>query len=283
MRFSASQLRRWMSCPLQVHFDNTIKRPQQQNSKTTFGTCVHDALEMYNKSGDIEESSRRFLHTWENPQLFDAVPDVWARGTTYGSLKTKGIEILDQYHAAHRWEERDIVASEHKFHVPFGDHSISGVVDLMEVRRSQGGKALIITDYKTSSRTPTYAELALNIQFTVYQYATLQEEFWVGNGDEYPGLFNGASLFEEFKAMPRRGIWHNLWLNKEVYVGERDDNDYLRMYRCMIEVAKAIEAEIFVPNISGDSCGFCPYHDVCQVVAPVRDKLLSTYLPPVAL
>jgi hypothetical protein len=56
--------------------------------------------------------------------------------------------------------------------------------------------------------------------------------------------------------------------NKEINCGRRDDLDFMRLYRCCQEIAKAIDLDVHVPSISGDSCMWCSYTDVCKAYIP---------------
>jgi len=277
MKFNASMLKTWMTCPLQARFKEIEKRDSLQNAKSSFGTCIHEALELYNKTGDYEAARKRFDYTWQNPDVLGVYPDYWPRFTDFAGLRKKGFEILEKYHSNQQWEKREVIATEHKFCVPIGDHTISGVVDLLEVKKTKGGKpALRIVDYKTNTKQPTKEALFMDIQFTIYVYASLQPEFWLGFEDDpkYPPLPNGEELYRRFDGMQRKAVWYHLWTNKEILVGDRDDEDFMRLYRCLISVAEAIEKEVYVPNISGDSCTYCSFTDLCKVTLPVRDKLL---------
>lgn len=162
MKLSASLIKKWMDCPLQVKFSEIENRPNRINAKTTYGTCMHDALDYYNKSGDIQGCIARFEKTWKNPELLDATPQWWPKGVTYGSLLQKGKTTLSEYHEKHIWDKRDIIASEHKFKVPIGFHELSGVVDLIEYRAND---ELAIIDYKSAGKRPYMDDLRLNIQF----------------------------------------------------------------------------------------------------------------------
>jgi CRISPR/Cas system-associated exonuclease Cas4 (RecB family) len=277
MKFNTSMLKTWMQCPLQARFKEIEKQDSLQNAKASFGTCIHEALELYNKTGDYEAARERFNHTWENPEVLGVAPDYWPKFTTFAGLRKKGFEVLEKYHETNQWESREIIGTEHKFCVPIGDHHISGVVDLIEVKKTKGGKkALRIVDYKTNTKQPSREALFMDIQFTVYVYASLQPEFWLGFQDDpkYPAMLNGAELMERFDGMARKPIWYHLWANKEILAGERDDDDFMRLYRCILEVANAVEKEVFVPNISGDSCTYCSFTEQCKAVLPIRDKLL---------
>jgi hypothetical protein len=111
---------------------------------------------------------------------------------------------------------------------------------------------------------------------TAYIYASLQPEFWLGFDDEkYLGFDDGQILFDTFAGVKRSAIWVNLNTGKEIDAGERDEKDFLRLYRCIEQVDKAMNAEVYVPNISGDSCNFCPYLEECCAVGPVADKIIK--------
>jgi RecB family exonuclease len=250
MRFSASMLKTWMSCPQQAKFKDVLRLPEAQHAKTTYGTCIHDALELYNNSGDAAAAEARFLETWANPEILDAVIDMWPQNTSYMELRERGVKAVRKFHEDNKWETRTIVANEHKFVVPFGEHTLSGIIDNLEITGSGKNRELRVIDYKTSSYTPSHLELRLDIQFTIYLYATHQEAFW----HDVP---NGEELYEKLKDTRRRGIWYSIWNHRTTDVGLRNELDMERLYRVLIEVERAIEHEVFVPNIKGDACMWC--------------------------
>ena len=276
MKFSASKLKTWMGCPLQAKFKYIDKEPSLQNAKAVFGVCIHEALQEYNNGLPVEACIERFKQTWHEPEILGEQIDTWPKFTTYGGLRSRGIDILKAYDSSLKWENRLVVATEHRFCVPFGEHHLTGVVDLVEKKKSGKGKNSIrIIDYKTSSKQPTLAQLRLDIQFTIYVYASQQPEFWMGFEDDprYPPIPNGKDLYEAYHKLQRRAIWYHLWTNKEIDAGDRDDGDMMRLYRCLTEVEKAVETGVYVPNISGDTCTFCDFTAQCGVVVPIRHKL----------
>lgn len=273
MRLRQSTLKRWINCPLQAHLDEVIIQPRRVNGKAVFGTIVHHCLEQYNGGKPVEACVELFRELWDKPSTITEEPTYWPKYTTYGGLRTKGVEIIQEYDLKNRWESRQVICSEQRFLVPFGDHELEGTIDHIETRKSgKGSKTLRIVDFKTNSKKPTFVDLRLNIQFTVYIYATMQEEFWVGNGPDYPGIPGGEKLFQQLQNSPRRGIWYHLMLNQEVDAGGRDDDDFLRLYRLITQIERAQEAQVFVPHI-GEACTFCDYTANCGITIPDRDKL----------
>lgn len=256
----------WMKCPQQAKFKSVLKLPESQHAKTTYGTCVHDALELYNNSGDVKRAVERFKETWEDPALLNAEVDMWPQNTSWGELRERGISSVLRFHEDNKWETRTIVANEHRFLVPFGEHTLSGFIDCVEIVGSGASKELRIVDYKTSSYTPTHLELRFNIQFTIYMYASTQKEFWTD-------IPNGEKLFEQLKTTKRRGVWYSLWNHRTVDVGPRNDLDMERLYRVMIEIERAMEYEVYVPNLTGDACMWCSYTNLCAAVIPLAQEV----------
>jgi hypothetical protein len=157
VRFRQSQLRVWMACPLQAYFQEYANLPRKQGSKAMFGTCVHAALEYYNRTGDVDMAKKLFLEAWENPATIGQPEvEIWNKFTTYGGLRQRGIEILNTYHDRMKIEERTVIVAEHTFLVPFGQHELTGTADLVSVRKNHRGKQILaLEDYKClTPRTP---------------------------------------------------------------------------------------------------------------------------------
>lgn len=273
MRLRQSKLKVWNECSLQAHLDDVTVQERKVNGKAVFGTVVHHVLERYHNGLPINDCVALFRTLWDKPELITEKPTYWPKYTTYGGLRQRGAEILVEYDQKNRWENRKVICSEHRFLVPFGDHELEGTVDHIELRKAGNGKqTLRIVDFKTSARKPTYVELRLNIQFSVYIYASMQREFWVGNGPDYPGLVDGEKLFNQFEKLPRRAVWYHLMTNQEVDAGDRDDEDFMRIYRLVEQTERAEKAQVFVPRI-GDACMFCAHTAHCGIKIPNPDEL----------
>src|SRR5690348_3504386 len=154
MRVSASMLNTWVACSLKAKFHYLERLPETTGSKTVYGSCIHAALALYNTNGgDLKAAEKAFLIYWNEPELLGTKIDYFDRMTTYGGLRAKGLETLREYHAKLRWEDRQVLAVEHPFLVPFGRHQLEGIVDLLELRQNHKGKDVLrILDYKSSSR-----------------------------------------------------------------------------------------------------------------------------------
>lgn len=270
-RVSASKLRTWMACPLQAKFQYVDKLPRKQNASASYGACIHHALRTYNKTGDVEQAIADFLFAWEHPEQLDVVPETWSKGTNFGSLRSRGLATLRKYHEQVAWEHREVIALEHPFVVPFGEFELVGIVDLVEARRGNLGEdELHIVDYKTNKRQPYKNVLAWDVQFTCYAYAATQPEFWFGTNDS-PAIPDAEAYWERFKDTTPLAFWYHLETNKEIFAGNRGDADFMRLYRIAKEMQRAKELEVYVPNLSGESCTFCPYQEPCGLPIPVKE------------
>ena len=260
MKFSASQLKNWSKCQLQSKFKYIDNLPDTTGSSAWFGSAVHEALDQFHKGKTEEEAIQIFMNIMNGPE-----PDYWNRTTTLTGFKDLGPRMIREYCQAEKWKTSDVSGSEIKFMVDIGDHQLSGIVDYLELPHDHS--KLKIVDFKTGKR-PIKDTLYLDIQFGIYSYASYQKEFWCGHPDDpekYPGLPNGEELFEYFKDIPREMIWYDLKKNEEVSVGGREMRDYARIYRLIEQVARAIEFEVYVPTIDGDTCTFCDFKDICPV------------------
>lgn len=271
-RWSASRLKTWSTCPLQGYFKYVELLREPQGSKASYGSCLHEALRHYNVGASIEDAKALFRDLWTNPEKVGLAPEVWNKNSTFAGHLEQGQSVLQRYHDSLKWDEREVIATEHPFLVPFGDFELTGFVDLVELRRSGNGRRLLkVIDYKGGSWQPKTAELLLDIQFTVYMWAIDQVEFWLGNGTpEFPGIPDGEELYEQLLDVPRRAVWLHMNGPKEVDAGKRGDEDYARLYRLMVEVNRAEQYRIYVPRI-GEACGICGFTKECGIPTTVRN------------
>lgn len=271
-RFSASRIKVWEECPLRAHYRYDQGLPGRQNAKASFGTIVHAALQHYNDHGNDYDGARRlFLDLWAHPEKAGVEPDYWPKFTSYGGLRSKGLEVLENVHASYRFTNRTVIGTEVPFVVPFGDYELTGFIDLVEVAKSGTGTELLkVVDYKSNSRDPSASALALDIQFTCYAYAVGQEVFWVGNGTpECPGVENGAWLWETVgKMATARCVWYSLWNKREIDAGPRLQADFERLYKVLDAIDASDAAGIHLPRI-GEACTWCDYTEECRMEIPV--------------
>lgn len=265
MKLSPSQIRVWMKCSLQAKYQyvDHIDR-WSTGSSAHFGSAVHSGLETFHKGSTEKQAIEEFN------RYFDEIdPDYYNKRTSYTKFKDEGPRMIHEYIDSFKWSTHITLAAEKKFMVPFGDHVLSGIIDHLYTDKTMS--KLFISDLKTGTR-PNFDTLHLDVQFTAYDWATRQREFWVGAEsddpnwpDKYAGFENGEELFEAFKDVPRVNIWYDLRKNQAIDVGGRQDFDFARLYRVCEQIDLAVEKEVFVPTINTDTCLWCPYQDICPI------------------
>jgi CRISPR/Cas system-associated exonuclease Cas4 (RecB family) len=255
-------MKTWMRCPLAAKYKYVDNLREDENSAASFGKAIHTALDDYDHHEKLDQAKLRFGHEWE--VAFPKIEN-WSRGTSFGGLRERGMKILEAYHEQMQWEDRNVLATEHYFLVRLGDYELHGYVDLVEMRKNdQGQHEIHIVDYKTNKRAPTKFNLAYDVQFTLYVYAAMQKEFWCGQQPEDPDALCDEEFWEQnIKGLPIVPIWYHLEGNKRIEVGLRTQDDFDRLHRCCDEIRKALEYDVYVPNISGDSCMFCSFKKPC--------------------
>lgn len=278
MRFSSSRLKLWMNCPLAAHYRYDQNLPGRQNAAASFGTVFHDAARVYFTSmGNLDLAKKTFLRNWADPARLGVAPDIWPRGTSFAQYRQRGVDSLKAMHESFKWNTFHLIGCEIPFLVPFGDHELTGYIDLLGTQRSGTGQEVLkVIDFKTNSREPSRAELALDVQFTVYVLATSVQEFWTGmpHEPEFPGIENGEWLWHTLADLPRRAIWYQVATHREIDAGPRTDTDFGRLYRVCDEIQRAVDQQVFVPKIS-DSCTYCDFQGPCVMDIPVSLNALA--------
>lgn len=258
-----SMLKHWMDCPLKVRYEQIDKLPREQSGSLIFGSIVHDCVLFLEETGDLDAAIARFKNFWVNPHQLDPEyqVDYYVRGTNWRKFMEKGEELLRRWWQIIQWETDLVLAREYTFNVPIGNgHTLHGTIDKLVVRYRAATDewVLLISDYKTNNKVPTYGYLEEDLQFSAYGYASLQPEFWAN----LPGG-RGMELMEQYKDYPRYGEWVQLVGAKRMDAGIRTERHYNRLIMAVNGMADSIAMRIFVPNISGESCRYCDFRKQC--------------------
>lgn len=262
MRLRQSDLKAWARCPLAWRYANVDDRPRSQNGSSVFGSVIHDCILYLETTRDLEGALIRFEKLWVDPTVLrdDLRIDYYVRGTNWTKFKEEGLRILRDWWSIVSWESDIVLAREQSFEVPVGDHTLVGTVDKLVARMVPkiGGPAIVVVDYKTNRKLPTYDYLGDDLQFTAYALATTNIEFWRGLD-----LADPDAMFARFADAPRFGEWVALTGPKRMDAGLRTQVHYNRLAYAIDAMAASIDARVFVPNISGETCRYCEYRDLC--------------------
>lgn len=255
-----SDISTWASCPLKYRYQYIDKYPRLQSGALTFGSIVHDVVMQLELTQDVEGAVALFKKYWNEPTLLDPSYkiDYYLRATNWQKYLTEGERMIRDWWEIIKWESDVILGREFSFDVPIGNgHVLHGTIDKLAVRQHpKHGRVLLVSDYKTNAKVPTYEWLEDNIQFTAYSYATTRPEFWAN-------MPNGEHLFNDMKDLPRLGEWVSLKGPKRLDAGLRDQVQYNRLITAANAIADSVAMRIFVPTISGENCRWCDFRERC--------------------
>lgn len=283
-----SDIASWIRCPTAFMYDKA-GRPRRQTSALSYGSVMHYAMEAFERLRHTEGVSlaeateaavATFQHYW-NPLNIETVcepVDLWLPRQGYPEMRARGTQAIRAFAELIRFDDHELLATEIAFQVPIAgswdadletEHILAGTIDRLAVRHYSGKPALCVDDWKTGKE---YTYLRQNLQFTGYCYATTRFEFWVGwNGEDGFGE-RGEQLYARFAPLARRGTWINLKTIKFQDAGWRGPDDYTRFALAVDQVVASQKAEIFPLSLSGETCQYCEYRDICAGVGvPAAD------------
>lgn len=257
-----SDLSTWAKCPLMYKYQHIDKLPREQSASLTFGSIIHDIVMEMELRQDVEWAVKEFIERWIDPVGYmgpEYKIDYYVRGTNWKKYLAEGERMIRDWWGIIRWDADVTLAREYHFEVPIGNgHVLEGTIDKLVIRQvpKLHTNVVLISDYKTNSKTPTYDWLEDNLQFTAYAYATTRPEFWAG-------LPNGAVIEKQVEKLPRWGEWVSLKGPKRLDAGERTQVQYNRLTMAVNALAESVAMRIFVPNISGENCRYCEFRAQC--------------------
>ena len=287
MRIRQSSLSSYGRCAQQKKLDDLAGQgigPRRSNlSRTVYGTVMHHALQTLESdyhagSGTaLERAKSTFAYYWMpdnlpelaalgNAELVHGI-DEWLPRDTYGGMRSRGLKALEDYYDLLTSDDGQLLALELFFEVPIdleemGQHTLSGTVDRLAIRRFKAKPYLSIEDFKTGKQPPW---LRYSVQWTVYSYAARHLEFWQPWGDQ------AEERWQTYLGWAHRGTWIDIRLNKRVDAGWRSEQDYARLKVALKEYVKAVEADIYPLTLTGETCLYCPFKKTCGGV-PVPDE-----------
>jgi hypothetical protein len=239
---------------------------------TAYGSVMHHAIftmEKLHYAGDVDalaKAHKTFDYYWEPENIHQVCEPVtiWAARETWAGLKRKAHVTIDLYYEVLTKDTGKLLALEVEFNLPFtlpngdatsgGDqHTLHGTMDRLCLRKTGSNTYVNVEDLKTGQ---DYKFLRWNNQFSIYCWATTQLKFWT---DAW-GMQEGTELFTRFGQLARRGTWVSLrsGLDRKD-AGWRGEQDYARMWMCVHEYVKAVEADIYPLSLKGDVCFYCQY------------------------
>lgn len=262
MLIRQSTIKTFMECGLKYRFQHVDQLPRQQSGALSWGTLLHEAIMRLEQWGDLDRAQAWFREMWADPTAFDAhlKIDYFLPRTSWKRYLDDGLTLIAKWWGIVQWDTDTVIAREHQFTVPVEgtDHHLTGTIDRLVLRYMGGIDAhvVLIQDYKTNRKAPTYSYLQHDLQFSAYAYASTRPEFWVD-------LEDGDKLYQLYADKRRWAEWIQLRTPKRMDAGERTDLHYARLRYAVKAIADSIAMGIYVPNISGESCAYCDFRLQC--------------------
>jgi putative RecB family exonuclease len=248
---SASSITTYQDCSLQYYFSRVKRLPMEFVADAlSFGTVIHLVLAEFYKSKmagdrlslkDIHELYRQF---WTR-EAKDRSEIKYAEGKDFNTYLMEGVDLLSAWFNKLPDDNFSVVAIEEAFVFEIDGIPIPiiGAIDLVEEDESG---AVIITDFKTSSRAYSIDEIDQNPQITLYQMAAK------ANG------FADREILLKFDCLVKTKT-----PKFEQYYTTRTKTDELRLIRIMQRVWDGINKAVFIPHPSW-KCPNCQYRQACD-------------------
>ena len=241
-RWSATRLKTYLTCPRQFRYAYVDAIPSIPTAPLVFGRTLHEVLcfghERQMQEGrfpSVIELLARFDTLWQNA-LAKEYPFFRSGAPTPQQLETTGHEILRAYLSAPE-NAAPPLAAELAFEVKVGDIRLAGIVD----RVDEGEAGLVIVDFKSGTRKPKEADLASDLQFTLYAFAI--------------GRMMGKRVERVVHYHLRDGSRFNVMPTDEQFAWLLDE--------VVPHVAGGVAREEFAPR-AGFWCNWCDFRELCR-------------------
>ena len=249
---SASAISTYIDCGLLYRFSKIGELPYEfEADSLLFGSAIHSVLASYFEEKmvgnrlPLKEMQQYFEDQWT-----DAAEEKenirYTKGHNFQSLLLLGKELLSVWYNKRKDDNFKILSVEQpfSFRIPGLPVPIIGAWDTIA---EDNAGTIIITDFKTASRSYSNDEVDKNMQLTIYHMAARA----FGYSDREI-LLRFDCLLKLKKPLVKE-FW-----------SVRSDIDERRMLKKIHEVWKGISSGVFVPNDNSWKCGGCAYKEACD-------------------
>lgn len=249
---SASGVNEYVECSLLYKFGRIDRLPMEfVAAELEFGTVIHKVLEEFYRAKMIGERlllkdlHEQFKTLWRKSAT-ERQDIQYQEGQNAETLSMLGVDLLTAWHSKLQEDNFQVIGVEEAFSFNLPDISapIIGAIDLLEEDESG---ALIITDFKTSSRSYSVDEVDRNQQLTIYQMAMKR------NGHAGHEILLKFDCLIKTKSPKFESYWTT-----------RSETDEIRMERKIRQVWSGISKGVFVPNDTSWKCPRCHYRKTCD-------------------
>lgn len=250
---SASSVLSYVDCGYQHKLSKILRcTPEFKPDSMEYGSVIHKTLADFNLSRKDEDGVLSL------DDLKDLFREYWAlavkddetvrysKGKDYESLLNDGLAMIEMFYEKNPDNGFKLIGAEVPFIFYLDDIPVPiiGGIDLIEADEAE---TIVITDYKTSSKAYSSAEIDNNDQLTIYQIAAK------ANGLTKKDMLLRLDVLVKTKT-PKF----------EQYYTVRTEEDENRVKRKIHEVWKGINDGVFIPNTGTWKCKGCLYQKACE-------------------
>lgn len=248
--WSFSSLNTYLNiCSLRYAFEYVYGLEREKVSASLpFGRAFHAALSEYaistmsGKAMELSEVQEAFCE-YLSIELNDTENICFKEGESPESLRERGMLMLAI--ALENWKHDERVtdiAKAFSAELPQASKVLIGEMDMLV--RSQDGKPVIV-DWKSSASKWPHEKADKDLQATCFSYAYFKES----------GIIPDFRFDVVTKA--KNPAFESHWTR-------RDEDDFLRLFKLIHSVEKAVRAEVFLPADNSFSCKECAYASACR-------------------
>jgi len=247
-----SMIKTYQRCPKQFEFAYIKGMRQPPDLKLTVGTAVHKGVEVnYGQKLKSKRDCKKDI-------VLDATRDEFKAATKRDGIKASKLEIgksqdeaiimAGTYHEESAPSFQPALKPETYFEIPVpgAKRIFQGTIDLIAYYAKRSG-ALVLSDTKTTRRAYDRKRADVDTQLTAYSYAALR-------------LVKKLVKYVIFDTV--------VLLGKGAYsdhvVSTRSMNDLKRFEETFKSVERGIDAGVFPPTDSEQTCGWCGYRSICH-------------------
>lgn len=249
---SASSINSYIECSLAYRFSKVDRiQPEKTSAEMLLGSAIHRTLQVFydtKKEGD-RLPLPELLHVFEVFWLEET--ESWANieykeGKSLKSMLEEGQSLLKVFDKELPADSFKVLATEEAFSFQLDGLPVPviGQIDLLE--EDENG-TLIISDFKTASRSYSSDEVDKSFQLTVYQLAAKS----IGYQDR--------EILLRFDCLVKTKT-----PKFEQHYTIRTEEDEQRAVKKIKSVWEAISKEVFIPNDTSWKCQGCEYSEACK-------------------
>lgn len=247
MHTSYSALNTFLTCPLKYKYQAIDKIRTPQSPEQAFGSLIHRTLKYAHSATEKGYPKKEavvdyFSQNWDQESFPKEVSE---RG-----FFEEGLLMLGKYMDNISDEEKKrSIATEHRFIVKVGDHTLGGAIDRID--RTDSGFEIV--DYKTSRKIPPQKEIDNDLQLSIYLRAFITQ---------WPSLFERIGDTAKI-TLSLEYLRHSLRLSTT-----RTPDDLKKIDADILQIIDQVQAAEkqgnFEPHLN-PLCDWCDYQKICPL------------------